>query len=104
MIFAGCDVGSLTGKAMILQDNEIKAYDIMRVRPRPEQTAQEVMSKTLKKPASLLMTLPIVSVPAMAGSGSLLPRAVFPKSPATAGGPIGSIRRFGLSSTSGDRT
>jgi predicted CoA-substrate-specific enzyme activase len=49
MIFAGCDVGSLTGKAMILQDNEIMAYDIMRVRPRPEQTAQEVMTKALNK-------------------------------------------------------
>jgi predicted CoA-substrate-specific enzyme activase len=49
MIFAGCDVGSLTGKALILQDNEIKAYEIMRVRPRPEQTAHEVMAKTLNK-------------------------------------------------------
>lgn len=49
MIFAGCDVGSLTGKAVILQDNEIKAHEIMRVRPRPEQTAQEVMTKALNK-------------------------------------------------------
>lgn len=49
MIFAGCDVGSLTGKAVILQDNAIRAYDIMRVRPRPEQTAQEVMTKALNK-------------------------------------------------------
>ncbi|MBI5586589.1 MAG: hypothetical protein HY892_22495 [Deltaproteobacteria bacterium] len=49
MIFAGCDVGSLTGKALILQDNKIKSYEIMRVRPRPEQTAREVMAKALDK-------------------------------------------------------
>ena len=49
MIFAGCDVGSLTGKALILENDEIKACEIMRVRPRPEQTAHEVMAKTLNK-------------------------------------------------------
>ncbi len=49
MIFAGCDVGSLTGKAVLHQDSEIKAHDIMRVRPRPEQTAHEVMTKALNK-------------------------------------------------------
>ncbi len=48
MIVAGCDVGSLSGEAVIVQDDAILAYDIMRVRPRPEQTAQEVMDRALK--------------------------------------------------------
>jgi predicted CoA-substrate-specific enzyme activase len=47
MIFAGCDVGSLTGEAVILKDNRILAQQIMRVRPRPVQTAQEVMDQAL---------------------------------------------------------
>jgi predicted CoA-substrate-specific enzyme activase len=47
MIVAGCDVGSLSGEAVIMGDNEIIAHDIMRVRPRPEQTAQEAMDRAL---------------------------------------------------------
>jgi predicted CoA-substrate-specific enzyme activase len=49
MIVAGCDVGSLTGEAVILKDNDIIAYEIMRVRPRPEQTAQEAMDRALER-------------------------------------------------------
>jgi len=47
MIVAGCDVGSLSGEAVIMDDDKIIAYDIMRVRPRPEQTAQEAMDRAL---------------------------------------------------------
>lgn len=47
MFVAGCDVGSLSGEAVIMEDNSIIAYEIMRVRPRPEQTAREVMVKAL---------------------------------------------------------
>jgi (R)-2-hydroxyacyl-CoA dehydratese activating ATPase len=54
MIVAGCDVGSLSGEAVIMKDDAIVAYDIMRVRPRPELTAQEVMTRTLAK-ASLAL-------------------------------------------------
>ncbi|MEW6267585.1 MAG: acyl-CoA dehydratase activase [Thermodesulfobacteriota bacterium] len=49
MIFAGCDVGSLTGEAVLLEDDRILAFEIIRVRPRPEWTAQEAMSRTLDK-------------------------------------------------------
>jgi predicted CoA-substrate-specific enzyme activase len=49
MIVAGCDVGSLTGEAVILKDDSILAHEIMRVRPRPELTAQEVTSRALAK-------------------------------------------------------
>jgi predicted CoA-substrate-specific enzyme activase len=47
MVFAGCDVGSLTGEAVLMSEDAIIAYEIMRVRPRPEQTAHEAMSKAL---------------------------------------------------------
>lgn len=49
MIYAGCDVGSLTGKAVIMDGEDIIASECMRVRPRPEQTAREVMLKALEK-------------------------------------------------------
>jgi predicted CoA-substrate-specific enzyme activase len=47
MLVAGCDVGSLSGEAVIMDRDSIIAYDIMRVRPRPEQTAQEAMARAL---------------------------------------------------------
>ncbi len=49
MIYAGCDVGSLSGEAVLLEDEDIIAYEIIRVRPRPEDTAREVTEKTLAK-------------------------------------------------------
>jgi len=49
MIVAGCDVGSLTGEAVILKDDSILAHEIMRVRPRPELTAHEVTSRALAR-------------------------------------------------------
>ena len=47
MIIAGCDVGSLSGEAVIMEEDTIISHQIMRVRPRPEQTANDVMSKAL---------------------------------------------------------
>jgi predicted CoA-substrate-specific enzyme activase len=49
MIVAGCDVGSLTAEAVIMRDDSIISYEIIRVRPRPEQSALEVMDKALSK-------------------------------------------------------
>jgi predicted CoA-substrate-specific enzyme activase len=52
MIVAGCDVGSLTAEAVIIKDGKILASEIIRVRPKAEQSAVEVMDKAL---ASLKM-------------------------------------------------
>ena len=49
MIVAGCDVGSLTGKAVILEDGEILSYSIVPTTPKPERTARNAMDKALKK-------------------------------------------------------
>ena len=49
MIVAGCDVGSLSGEAVLMKDDAVIAYEIMRVRPRPEQTAREAMTKALQE-------------------------------------------------------
>ena len=49
MIAAGCDVGSLTAEAVILDDGRILAAEIIRVRPRPEQSAREVMDLALAR-------------------------------------------------------
>ena len=43
MITAGCDIGSLTAKAVILKDREIIAKEIIRATARPEQSALAVM-------------------------------------------------------------
>jgi predicted CoA-substrate-specific enzyme activase len=47
MIVAGCDVGSLSAEAVILEDGKIVAAEIIRVRPRAEQSAKEVMDLAL---------------------------------------------------------
>ncbi|MFX0188816.1 MAG: acyl-CoA dehydratase activase [Candidatus Hodarchaeota archaeon] len=49
MIVAGCDVGSLTGKAVILKDSSILSYGIVPTTPKPERTARNAMDEALKK-------------------------------------------------------
>lgn len=49
MIVAGCDVGSLSAEAVIMSDGSIVASEIIRVRPRPEQSATDVMDAALGK-------------------------------------------------------
>lgn len=49
MICAGCDVGSLTAECVILKDASIIGSEIIRVRPKPEQSAGEVMGKLLDR-------------------------------------------------------
>lgn len=49
MITAGCDVGSLTAEFAVLKDGSILGSEIIRVRPKPEQSAREVMGKLLAR-------------------------------------------------------
>jgi predicted CoA-substrate-specific enzyme activase len=49
MIVAGCDVGSLSAEAVILKDGVILGSEIIRVRPKAEQSAKDVMDKVLGK-------------------------------------------------------
>jgi (R)-2-hydroxyacyl-CoA dehydratese activating ATPase len=49
MIVAGCDVGSLTGKAVIMEDGAIKSSSIILGLPIPQKTAELVMNDALKK-------------------------------------------------------
>lgn len=48
MIVAGCDVGSLTGKAVILKSGEILSYSIVPTTPKPERTAKNAMDMALE--------------------------------------------------------
>ena len=48
MITAGVDVGSLTGKSLILKDNEILSWSLIPTGPDSSETAKETMDKTLK--------------------------------------------------------
>ena len=45
MIVAGCDVGSLTAEAVLLENGTILGSEIMLVRPTAEQSARDVMEK-----------------------------------------------------------
>ena len=47
MIAAGCDVGSLTAKAVIIKDNDIVSSKIIRVKATSLQSAETVVTKAL---------------------------------------------------------
>ncbi|MBU0991189.1 MAG: 2-hydroxyglutaryl-CoA dehydratase [Proteobacteria bacterium] len=47
MIFAGCDVGSLTAKAVIMKDNEIISSAVVRAGIKPEESALAVFQMAL---------------------------------------------------------
>ena len=49
MIVAGVDIGSLTGKAVIMAEGSIKSSGIVLSKPIPQETAKLVMSETLDK-------------------------------------------------------
>ncbi len=47
MIVAGCDVGSLTAKAILLENEEIISSAVIRTRSKPAESAREVMQTAL---------------------------------------------------------
>lgn len=49
MIVAGCDVGSLTAESVIMDNKTILGSEIIRVRPKPELSARDVMDKLLTR-------------------------------------------------------
>ena len=53
MIVAGCDIGSTTGKAVVLNGSSILSHFIMPATTRPEKTARIAMGEAVK-PAGLL--------------------------------------------------
>jgi predicted CoA-substrate-specific enzyme activase len=48
MIVAGCDVGSLTSKAVLLNSKRILGHAIIKSGFKPEESAQEVMERALQ--------------------------------------------------------
>ncbi len=49
MIVAGCDVGSLSAEAVLLENGAILGSEIILVRPTAEQSARDVMEKLLDR-------------------------------------------------------
>ncbi len=47
MIIGGCDVGSATGKAVVVRDGEVVSYIIVPSTTKPEVTARTVMDRAL---------------------------------------------------------
>jgi predicted CoA-substrate-specific enzyme activase len=49
MIVGGCDVGSATGKAVVMKDGAIASYIIIPSTPKPEVTARIATDETIKR-------------------------------------------------------
>ena len=49
MITAGCDIGSLTAKAVILQDRKMLASEVILASAQPEKSSIEVMRRAIEK-------------------------------------------------------
>ncbi len=49
MIVAGCDVGSLTAKAIILRDGQVLASHVIKGQTNPEESAKTVLELVLSK-------------------------------------------------------
>ena len=49
MVLGGCDVGSATGKAVVMRDSEVVSYVIIPSTTKPEITARTVMDQALEK-------------------------------------------------------
>lgn len=49
MIYAGCDLGTITARVVIVQDNEILTHEILPYRNLPRQVAEEVYRKALAR-------------------------------------------------------
>jgi predicted CoA-substrate-specific enzyme activase len=49
MLAAGCDVGSLTAKAVIVDDGHVVANAVIRATSRPEESARKVMDMALSQ-------------------------------------------------------
>lgn len=48
MIVAGCDVGSLTAKAVIMDEDKIISHAVVLAKTRPSESAEDVMDKALQ--------------------------------------------------------
>jgi len=49
MIVGGCDIGSATGKAVVMKDGTIVSYSIIPSTTRPEETARMAMDEAISK-------------------------------------------------------
>ncbi|UCC60332.1 MAG: 2-hydroxyglutaryl-CoA dehydratase, partial [Dehalococcoidia bacterium] len=49
MVFAGCDIGSLTAKAVVMENGAILGSELIQSRARAVQSAVDVMDKLLGK-------------------------------------------------------
>ena len=49
MITAGCDVGSLTAKAVLMRDDRIMASAVIKSKARPQDSAEAVFTEVLKR-------------------------------------------------------
>ncbi len=49
MLTAGCDIGSLSAKAVIMDNGNIISSDVIYAKPEPEESARTVMERALDK-------------------------------------------------------
>ncbi|MCP4694244.1 MAG: 2-hydroxyglutaryl-CoA dehydratase, partial [Desulfobacterales bacterium] len=49
IIFAGCDIGSLTSKAVLMKGRRIIGFEVIKSKIKPEESAEAVLSAVLEK-------------------------------------------------------
>ena len=54
MIVAGCDIGSLTAKAVLMKNGEIVSTATIRSRPKPQESARLVINSALQAAGSAM--------------------------------------------------
>lgn len=64
MYVAGCDVGSLSAKAVIMKNGDIVASEVILARPEPEESAREVMDAALAQAG-----IPLSDISSCVGTG-----------------------------------
>jgi (R)-2-hydroxyacyl-CoA dehydratese activating ATPase len=90
---AGCDVGSLTSKAVIMKNGKIVADAIIKSRARPGDSAEEVMGEVLDR-ANLAQKDIVYCIGTGYGRDKIdFVDEVCRKSHATVKGPAGSCRQ-----------
>ena len=74
MIAAGCDVGSLTAKAYIMNEKGKLAGEIIRVKSTTIDSATEVMEKALSRPVFVFPIWTVAAPPVTAAMKFLSPK------------------------------
>ena len=103
-VTAGCDVGSLTAKVVLMRQNRILGSSVVRSRVNPRESADEALRAALADSGLSRNDIACCVGTGYGRTGLPLWMKRFPRSPAMAGGRAGCCPRPAPSSISAART